>query len=331
MKIDTTDNLQNITTNKIQIITDPTQKELKEHGSYQFPVLVSEETLSKYTSGSFLWHWHKEIEFTLVLSGNMFYQINEDIFYLTEGEALFGNSNTLHTGRMDKNKDCNYLSVTFNPKIIYGYEGSLIQHKYVNPLQQDTSFSSFHFDLSENWHTEIISYLMQLSVITKQESYYRELDTQLLLLKLWRTFASNRPHQVKETKKFEEQNIKRIKQILTYLENHFTLKIELEDVARHINLCKSECCRLFKRYMGIPLFEYLIEYRIEKSLFYVTGSDISITEIALNVGFTDPNYYSKVFRKLKGCSPTKYRQEYQFLHMGFSPCETKYHLPSAPN
>lgn len=309
MQIDTPDNLQDRTTNKIQIITDPSQKELKEHGSYQFPVLISEETLSRYTSGSFLWHWHKEIEFTLVLSGNMFYQINEDIFYLTEGEALFGNSNTLHTGRMDKNKDCRYLSITFNPRIIYGYEGSLIQNKYVNPLLQDINFSSLHFDLSEAWHAEVIRLLKQLYNITEQDGYYRELDTQLLLLKLWRTLISNRPHQVKEANKFEEQNVRRIKQILTFVENHYTLKIELEDIAGHINLCKSECCRLFKRYMGISLFEYIIEYRIEKSLLYIAGSDISITETALNVGFSDPNYYSKVFRKLKGCSPTKYRLE----------------------
>ncbi len=306
----TPDNLQGKAPDKIQIITDPSQKELKEHGSYQFPVLVSEETLSRYTSGAFLWHWHKEIEFTLVLSGSMFYQVNEDIYYLSEGEALFGNSNTLHTGRMDKNKDCRYLSVTFDSKIISGYEGSLIQNKYVNPLQQDISFSSLHFDLSETWHKEVIGHLQKLYEITEQDNCYRELDTQLLLLKLWRILVSNRPHQVKETKKFEELNVRRIKQILTYVENNYTVKIELEDLARHINLCKSECCRLFKRYMGISLFEYIIEYRIEKSLLNVTGSDISITETALTVGFSDPNYYSKVFRKLKGCSPTKYRLEY---------------------
>jgi AraC family transcriptional regulator, melibiose operon regulatory protein len=306
----TPDNLQGKAPDKIQIITDPSQKELKEHGSYQFPVLVSEETLSRYTSGAFLWHWHKEIEFTLVLSGNMFYQVNEDIYYLTEGEALFGNSNTLHTGRMDKNKDCRYLSVTFDSKIIYGYEGSLIQNKYINPLQQDINFSSLHFDLSETWHKEVIGHLQKLYEITEQDDCYRELDTQLLLLKLWRILVSNRPHRVKETKKFEELNVRRIKQILSYVENNYTVKIELEDIARHINLCKSECCRLFKRYMGISLFEYIIEYRIEKSLLYITDSDISITETALSVGFSDPNYYSKVFHKLKGCSPTKYRLEY---------------------
>lgn len=53
----------------MQIITDQLQKELKEHGNYQFPILVSEERLSRYESGAFLWHWHPEPEITLVQEG----------------------------------------------------------------------------------------------------------------------------------------------------------------------------------------------------------------------------------------------------------------------
>ena len=44
-----------------EIITDTSQKELKKHGSDEFPLLVSYEKLSGYKSGSFLWHWHPEM------------------------------------------------------------------------------------------------------------------------------------------------------------------------------------------------------------------------------------------------------------------------------
>ena len=48
----------------MQIITDPAGKELKKHGDSSFPFLVSYERLSGYETGSFLWHWHPEIELT---------------------------------------------------------------------------------------------------------------------------------------------------------------------------------------------------------------------------------------------------------------------------
>ena len=55
----------------MQIITNQFQKELKQHGNEQFPFLVSYQKLSEYESGSFMWHWHPELEITYVQKGTM--------------------------------------------------------------------------------------------------------------------------------------------------------------------------------------------------------------------------------------------------------------------
>lgn len=58
----------------MQIITNTAGKELKKHGDSAFPCLVSYECLSGYETGSFLWHWHPEIELTYIEKGEMLYK-----------------------------------------------------------------------------------------------------------------------------------------------------------------------------------------------------------------------------------------------------------------
>lgn len=60
--------------------------------------------------------------------------------------------------------------------------------------------------------------------------------------------------------------------------------------------------------MNITLFGYIQEYRIERSLEYLENPSCSITESGLLSGFSDSNYYTKVFTKIKGCTPRQYRK-----------------------
>ena len=101
----------------------------------------------------------------------------------------------------------------------------------------------------------------------------------------------------------------RMREIMDYLEHNYMNKIQMKDIAEEIHLCESECSRLFKRYMNVSLFTFLQEYRVERSLEFLLSSDDSIMEVAQKSGFTDSNYYAKVFSRVKGCSPQKYRKQ----------------------
>ena len=62
----------------MQLQINQEKKELKPHGNYGFPLLVSYERLSYFETGSFLWHWHPEVELTLVMDGEIAYQVNDN-------------------------------------------------------------------------------------------------------------------------------------------------------------------------------------------------------------------------------------------------------------
>jgi AraC-like DNA-binding protein/mannose-6-phosphate isomerase-like protein (cupin superfamily) len=290
----------------MQIITNQFQKELKQHGNEQFPFLVSYQKLSEYESGSFMWHWHPEIEITYVRKGTMCYKVNNLVYHLKEGDIVFNNSGALHSGTMENQEDCAYIPVTFDPRLIYGFFQSTINSKYVDPVIQDSMLPAICIDQSESWHKPFREYLLRIIDLDEKKPDFYELDITICLQSMWRLLLE---HITYEPQASRENSLEydRIKKILSYIEENYQNKITLNDIAGHIHLCESECTRLFKRHMNTTLFAFLQEYRIERSLEFLQD-DQPVSAVADKAGFSDPNYYSKVFAKIKGCSPREYRK-----------------------
>ena len=290
----------------MQIITNQFQKELKQHGNEQFPFLVSYQKLSEYESGSFMWHWHPEIEITYVRKGTMCYKVNNLVYHLKEGDIVFNNSGALHSGTMENQEDCAYIPVTFDSRLIYGFFQSTINSKYVDPVIQDSMLPAICIDQSESWHRPFREYLLRIIALDEKKPDFYELDITICLQSMWRLLLE---HITYEPQASRENSLEydRIKKILSYIEDNYQNKITLNDIAGHIHLCESECTRLFKRHMNTTLFAFLQEYRIERSLEFLQSGE-PVSDVALNTGFSDPNYYSKVFAKIKGCSPREYRK-----------------------
>lgn len=298
----------------MQINTDPDQKEMKAHGDYRYPVCISYERIGAYESGSFQWHWHPEIELTLVLKGEMIYQINKDSYHIKTGQALFGNCNTLHSGRMIRRKDgdfdCEYLSITFHPRILYGNDTSILKTRYTDCICSGNTLPSLHLDYSQEWHSKAIGHLQEIHRIAQEKPLAPELRTQIELSQFWLLLYTWFQDSTKNLQPYSLKNQERLQNILIYIQQHYSEKITLEDIADSVNICRSECCRFFKTQIGDTLFHYLLQYRIHQSLPLLAESSLSITEIAEQTGFTSPAYFSRTFHKFLGISPAAYRKNH---------------------
>ncbi|MDO4313169.1 MAG: AraC family transcriptional regulator [Eubacteriales bacterium] len=291
----------------IQIHTTDNQREMKAHGDYHFPVHISEESIGIYEGGAFMWHWHPEIELTWVQSGIIDYRVNEQQYILQQDEGLFCNSNVLHSGYMKDQMNCEYLSITFHPRFIYGYETSLLQTKYVEFITANPRWSSLVLSPEVSWQAEILDTMRQIYSWSKQPPLDYELRVHLAVTRIWQLlfqYFASLP--VAETQ--IPEHLDRLKQILIFIQEHYSEPLTLEDIAASASICKSECCRFFKKHMHMTLFDYLLFYRIQQSLPLLRGSD-SITNIAGMVGFSNPCYYGKIFKRYMNCSPREYRKE----------------------
>ena len=290
----------------MQIVTQENQKELKEHGNFAFPVHISIEKIQSYEKGSFLWHWHPEIELTLILSGKIQYQVDDVTYILTSGDGLFCNSNSLHSGYMIDENECTYLSITFHPRFLYGYEDGILQTKYVNFITENESWSSLSLKNSVLWQREVLSSIKEIYELSKKSAPDLEMQVHILLMHIWQKLYRHFSMQPdRETK--SSHYLKRLRNMITFIEEHYYQEISLEDVAKTANICKSECCRFFKKQMGMTIFDYILYIRIQHSLPLLSNTD-SITEVASLVGFSSPSYYSQIFKRYMKCTPMEYKR-----------------------
>lgn len=95
---------------------------------------------------------------------------------------------------------------------------------------------------------------------------------------------------------------------MQYLNDHYTEKVSLDEVASEVCLSPAYFSKIFKEDMDISFKNYLNSLRIDKSKSLLSGTDIPLIEIAGLVGYEDQSYFSKVFKKMVGISPGKYRE-----------------------
>ncbi len=93
-----------------------------------------------------------------------------------------------------------------------------------------------------------------------------------------------------------------------YIETHYTESLTLEQVAEYVELSPFYFSKLFKDRFGMTFIDYLTEIRIQKAKAEMIDPGKSLKEICYSVGYKDPNYFSRVFKKATGLSPTEFRK-----------------------
>ena len=94
---------------------------------------------------------------------------------------------------------------------------------------------------------------------------------------------------------------------VNYLQKHIDKPLALREIAESVNLSVSHFAAIFKKSTGFSVIEYFNHLKIQKACQYLQFTDLRINEIADQLGIEDPYYFSRMFTKIIGVSPNKYR------------------------
>lgn len=106
----------------------------------------------------------------------------------------------------------------------------------------------------------------------------------------------------------EEQSSSVIDKAKTYIGSHYNRDISLDDISREVDISPYYFSKIFKEETGENFIEYVTNIRISKAKELLSGSEMSIKEICAQVGYSDPNYFSRTFKKNVGVTPTEYKE-----------------------
>ena len=92
-----------------------------------------------------------------------------------------------------------------------------------------------------------------------------------------------------------------------YIETNYMYDISMQDLARHMNYSEAYFCKLFKQCFNKNFTSYLTEYRVVEAKRMLAMPTVNVKDIGRAVGYSDSNYFAKVFKRITGQSPTEYR------------------------
>lgn len=303
--------MEDTMTGSLAAIRKKSLEEKARHSADGFPMKLYFNDFTKYVAQQIPWHWHVELEFGVVLEGEVEISVGADTLHLRSGEAVFINSDLLHRMIPVGPSPAYMFSIVTNSAMLSIDPAFLLGAKYVTPYINDEAIRYVHLYPDHGWREAIIQKLLNIYDCYENEAYY-EYRTHNLLCDIWLLLLTCCWKDVPARNK-REHGDERVRTALEFIHAEYGRELSLEDICSAAHISKTECCRCFQKTLRMTPFEYLSFYRVSLAAQRLRQTDDTITQIALSTGFHSSSYFGKVFHKYIGCTPLQYRRDHSAL------------------
>lgn len=214
----------------------------------------------------------------VLLSGELHYIIDGVTFSMKASDAIFMRPNC-HRIRLAGDQPAHFCIIRFRVESGEAPDFPTLLSDCVTEELKELLFLGDKIMKDRTGHhtEEKLSHILELVLLTLQESLEKE---------------SRNPH---------------IRKILQYIQNHYTDKITLQDIADHTFLSVPYCCNLVKKELGTTVNKLILKERVLLAQEYILHGDTPLREIPFLCGFTDYCHFSKCFKEFTGCPPSQYK------------------------
>jgi AraC-like DNA-binding protein len=244
------------------------------------------------------------MEFLYFLKGSADVYCNSVPINAKAGDLVIVNSNELHAGE-NTSGELDYICIIIGVSHLHGAIVDPVETKYITPIEKNLILFENKIRGIEN----VAACIKQIAAEYKTKMIGYELEIKSNIYHLLALLMRNHVKKIltKNQYRLRIRNLERFKCIFEYMDNNFTEELTIEKLSRMVNLSSFHFCRLFKEITGKTLSEYVNGIRISNAEKLLLNPDLSVSEIAELSGYSDINYFSRMFKRHRKMSPTRFR------------------------
>lgn len=256
-------------------------------------------------------NWHQAVEFIYVKSGSLQLYIDEHPLFLTAGDIGIINRNRLHYGFPPNGTDCD-IAV-----FVYDFDQLISPNEYADDMRlralvADELWFPSQLKAASPHYEEILASLQQIFEVCPPDSAVSELRMKSLVFHLLDVFASSdglfTARREWGTGKSREHH-QQLLALNEYLEAHYQEDLSVSRMASALLMGKDTFYKFMVTSTGRSPIDFLHHFRLQKALKLLSDTDIPVTDICYQSGFSNVSYFIKCFRKTFGVTPKQYRTQ----------------------
>lgn len=248
-------------------------------------------------------HLHDHYELYYQISGERYFFIKEKFYYIRPGDFVLIDRNVIHKTVSASSSSYKRMLINFKTKYIRDFFRIIPDIDFYNLLND---CSIMRINMKDEKYIQVLLFKMLEEYDKDPVKYKSSLKILLINLLVFLTTCKN-IYNTDEGLKYPNAQYNKISKIAEYINANFSSKLTLNTLSDKFNFSTYYLSRSFKEVIGLSFIEYLNLTRIAESKNLIKSSNLSMTEIALEVGFDSSTYFTKVFKSIVGITPLKYK------------------------
>lgn len=242
-------------------------------------------------------HWHHNLEFDLVLEGQLKGKIGNREVCIRQGGIFFVNSGELHETDARDELCLRTVTILLSEAVFKEY---------------CPEFENYYFEIEpeSSQQDEIRNLILECAAIYKEKEEFYELKLDICLRRLCLVLLQKCRRKKKESGREQSgyKSTKRMKECISYMEDHFEDSLTIEKMGSVMGMTPTYFSRFFKQSTGRTFHEYLTSIRLCRGQELLLENEKNITEIAYSCGFPNVKSFISAFKKMYEITPAKYKK-----------------------